>query len=136
MLPGRFIILLLAAGTSAQIVGAIDISPETRIAELERANSGRIGIVAIDVKSGRRIENRSDERFPMCSTFKLFAVGAVLQRVDQAKEKLDRFIPYGEKDLLEYAPVTRQHVREGGMTLGTLCQAAIEQSDNTAANLV
>ena len=136
MLPGRFIILLLAAGTSAQIVGAIDISPETRIAELEKANGGRIGIVAIDVKSGRRIENRSDERFPMCSTFKLFAVGAVLQRVDKAKEKLDRFIPYGEKDLLEYAPVTRQHVREGGMTLGTLCQAAIEQSDNTAANLV
>jgi beta-lactamase class A len=72
----------------------------------------------------------------MCSTFKLLAIGAVLQRVDRGDEKLDRFIPYGEKDLLEYAPVTRQHVQEGGMKLGALCEAAIEQSDNTAANLI
>ena len=72
----------------------------------------------------------------MCSTFKLLAVAAVLQRADAGKEKLDRFVSYNEKDLLEYAPVTRQRVQEGGMTLGALCQAAIEQSDNTAANLV
>src|SRR5262245_20460023 len=72
----------------------------------------------------------------MCSTFKLLAVGAELQRIDQETEKLERFIPYGEKDLLEYAPVTRQHVGEGGMILEALSAAAIEQSDNTAANLI
>jgi beta-lactamase class A len=38
--------------------------------------------------------------------------------------------------LLEYAPVTRAHVQEGGMTLDALSAAAIEQSDNTAANLL
>jgi beta-lactamase class A len=136
MLRSRFIIALLAAAASSQFAHAIDNSSEARIAEIEKTNGPRIGIVAIDSKSGRRIEHRPDERFPMCSTFKLLAVSAVLQRIDQAKEKLDRFVPYGEKDLLEYAPVTRLHVQEGGMTLGALCQAAIEQSDNTAANLV
>jgi beta-lactamase class A len=60
----------------------------------------------------------------------------VLKRVDAKKEKLDRFVPYGEAQLLEYAPVTRAHVKEGGMTLDALCGAAISQSDNTAANLL
>ena len=72
----------------------------------------------------------------MCSTFKVLAVAAVLKRVDEKKEKLDRFVPYSEAQLLEYAPVTRQHVKEGGMTLDALCAAAITQSDNTAANLL
>ena len=40
------------------------------------------------------------------------------------------------KDLLSYAPVTKQHVGEGAMTLGALCAAAVELSDNTAANLM
>ena len=66
----------------------------------------------------------------------LEAVAAVLKRVDEKKEKLDRFVRYGEAQLLEYAPVTRAHVKEGGMTLEALCVAAIEQSDNTAANLL
>ena len=72
----------------------------------------------------------------MCSTFKVLAVAAVLKRVDEKKEKLERFVRYTESQLLEYAPVTRQHVKEGGMTLDALCAAAITQSDNTAANLL
>ena len=115
---------------------SIATAQQNRIEETEKASGGRIGVVAIDSKSGRRIEHRPNERFPMCSTFKTLAVAAVLQRVDQGKEKFDRFVPYSEKDLLEYAPVTKQHVAESGMTLEALCQAAISQSDNTAANLV
>jgi beta-lactamase class A len=107
-----------------------------QIVRIEQRTAARIGVVALDAKSNRRLQCRENERFPMCSTFKLLAVAAVLQRMDAGKEKLDRFVSYGEKDLLEYAPVTRQHVHEGGMTLGALCQAAIEESDNTAANLV
>jgi beta-lactamase class A len=72
----------------------------------------------------------------MCSTFKLLAAAAILRRVDRKQEKLDRFVPYGEKDILEYAPVTKEHLKEGGMSLGALCRAAIEQSDNTAGNLL
>jgi beta-lactamase class A len=72
----------------------------------------------------------------MCSTFKFLAAAAVLKRVDEKKEKLERFVPYDAKDILEYAPVTREHLKAGGMTLGALCEAAIEQSDNTAGNLL
>jgi beta-lactamase class A len=72
----------------------------------------------------------------MCSTFKAMAVAAALKRVDAGQDRLDRFIRYGEADLLSYAPVTRAHVQDGGMPLGGLLQAAVELSDNTAANLV
>ena len=72
----------------------------------------------------------------MCSTFKVLAVAAVLKRVDEKTETLDRFVRYDEKQLLAYAPVTRERVKEGGMTLEALCAAAIEQSDNTAGNLL
>ena len=56
--------------------------------------------------------------------------------MDGAQEKLDRFVSYQAKDILEHAPVTKAHLKDGGMTLGALCAAAIEQSDNTAGNLL
>jgi beta-lactamase class A len=109
----------------------------TAFADLEKQHAGsRIGVAAIDLSTNRRVEYRSDERFIMCSTFKVLAAAAVLKRVDENKEKLDHFVRYGEAQLLSYAPVTREHVKEGGMTLEALCAAAVEQSDNTAANLL
>jgi beta-lactamase class A len=109
----------------------------TAFADLEKQHAGgRIGVAAIEPSTNRRVEYRADERFIMCSTFKVLAAAAVLKRVDENKEKLDRFVRYGEAQLLTYAPVTRLYVKEGGMTLEALCAAAVEQSDNTAANLL
>jgi beta-lactamase class A len=108
----------------------------TRIAAIESRVGGRIGVAALDTGNSKRVDYRAEERFPMCSTFKFLAAAAVLKRVDEKKEKLERFVPYDAKQLLEYAPVTREHLKDGGMTLGALCEAAIEQSDNTAGNLL
>jgi len=72
----------------------------------------------------------------MCSTFKFLAAAAVLKGIDEKQDQLDRFMRYDAKDILEYAPVTKAHLKDGGMTLGALCAAAIEQSDNTAGNLL
>jgi len=105
-------------------------------ARVEARTNARIGVSAIDVSTNQRVDYRSDERFIMCSTFKVLAAAAVLKRVDENKEKLDRFVGYGEAQLMAYAPVTREHVKDGGMTLEALCAAAVEQSDNTAANLL
>jgi beta-lactamase class A len=107
-----------------------------RIAGIEARIGGRIGVAALDTSNSKRLDYRQDERFPMCSTFKFLAAAAVLKRVDEKKEKLERFVPYGAKEILEYAPVTKEHLKGGGMTLGALCAAAIEQSDNTAGNLL
>jgi beta-lactamase class A len=107
-----------------------------RILSIEERTGARIGVAALDSGSGKRLDYRSEERFPMCSTFKFLAAAAVLKRVDDGQEKLDRFVTYGAEDILEHAPVTKEHLKDGGMTLGALCAAAIEQSDNTAGNLL
>ncbi len=109
---------------------------QARLAALEARAGGRLGVAVLDTGTGRRLAHRAGERFPLCSTFKVLLAGAVLQRVDRGETQLDRRLPYGKADLLAYAPVTTAHVAEGGLTVGELCAAAVEVSDNTAANLL
>jgi beta-lactamase class A len=130
-----FGIALLPLVSSRRLVIASD-DAQAGLRQLEAASGGRLGIAIEDLENGRRASLRAGERFPMCSTFKLLAAAAVLARVDQGQEQLNRRIPFTRADLLEYAPVTRARVDEGGMALGELCDAAITLSDNTAANLI
>ena len=126
------VVLAFLAGSAA----FAENDAANRIAAIEARIGGRIGVAALDTSNDKHIDYRTEELFPMCSTFKFLAAAAVLKRVDEKKEKLERFVPYNAKDILEYAPVTKEHLKEGGMTLGALCEAAIEQSDNTAGNLL
>lgn len=107
-----------------------------QLAAIERKHGGRLGVAMLDTGSGQRVGYRDDERFLMCSTFKLLAVAAVLARVDQGGEQLDRRITFGKDVLLSWAPETSRHVGAPGMTISQLCRAAITVSDNTAANLL
>jgi beta-lactamase class A len=131
MVRAFLLLTFLAAGAAC---GENDAA--TRIVAIETRIGGRIGMAALDTSHGKRVDYRADERFPMCSTFKFLAAAAVLKHVDEKKDKLERFVPYGAKEIQEYGPVTKEHLKDGGMTLGALCAAAIEQSDNTAGNLL
>ncbi len=127
----RELVLGAAAGAGVGLGAAVD-----QLAAIEARTGGRLGVAALDTASGQRLAHRAGERFAMCSTFKLLAAAAVLERVDRGLERLDRFVRYGRADLLAYAPVTTAHVGDGGMPLDALCAASIEYSDNTAANLL
>ena len=108
----------------------------SKLDALERQHGGRLGVSILDTGNGRRVAHRGDERFLMCSTFKLLAVAAVLAQVDRGAEKLDRRIVFGKEVVLSYAPITSHRVGAPGMSVAELCQAAITVSDNTAANLL
>lgn len=113
---------------------------EKFIDELKRleneSGGGRLGVTLLDTGTGRRVGHRMDERFPMCSTFKVLASGAVLQGIDAGKENLSRRIYFSETDLVAHSPETQKHVGPHGMTVAELCKAAITLSDNTAGNLL
>lgn len=132
---------LLQASLAACVAGAAraDSEPVTgavaAIAALEAKAGGRLGVCVLDPTRGRTLAYRADERFPLTSTYRALAAAAILARVDAGVERLDRRINYSERDLLSYAPVTQAHVAQG-MTLGELCAAAIDYSDNTAGNLL
>ena len=120
-------------------VAAAAISQDRFVAELKRLESesgGRLGVTLLDTNTGQRVGHRMDERFPMCSTFKVLASGAILHRIDASKENLARRIYFSEADLVTYSPETKKHVGPDGMTVAELCQAAMTLSDNTAGNLL
>ena len=103
---------------------------------IEAASGGRLG-VAVLRGDGRIDGHRLDERFPMCSTFKWLATANVLARVDRGEERLDRRVRFGREVLLAHSPVTTPHAGTAdGMTIAELCDAAITESDNAAANLL
>jgi len=111
-------------------------TPEEAIAAIEARVGGRVGVFAMDTGGDRTLAHRADERFAMCSTFKWALAAAILERVDAGLLTLDLPIRYGQEHLLEYAPVTRERVNEGSMSVSALCEAAVTVSDNTAANLL
>ncbi|WP_374575692.1 class A beta-lactamase [Phenylobacterium sp.] len=129
----------LAAGLSAA-AGLARAKPDPavlsrRLQSLEARSGGRLGVSIIDTGGGLRLRHRSQERFPMCSAFKVLAAACVLARVDGGQETLGRRIAYDASELIFYSPATKPHAG-AGMTLGELCEAAVTLSDNTAANLV
>ncbi len=62
---------------------AVHASPQPleQIKQSESQLSGRVGMIEMDLASGRTLTAwRADERFPMMSTFKVVLCGAVLAR--------------------------------------------------------
>ena len=120
--PGRS----SAAATDDHVAAA-------RFAELESRFGARLGVYAVESATGQELSHRADERFPMCSTFKVLAAAAVLDR--NPTEHLDLRVRYRPTDVVPFSPITESHV-DGGLTIRELCDAAIRYSDNTAGNLL
>jgi beta-lactamase class A len=141
------------AGNLGAALGALVLSGYTRKSRASAANAvagpiarqlrlieaksgGRLGVAILDTQNGQAHAYRGDERFPMCSTFKMLAAGFTLNRLDQGQEQLTRRIRFEAADLVSWSPVTEKHTGGSGMSVAELCEAAITLSDNTAANLL
>ncbi|WP_106396914.1 class A beta-lactamase [Actinocorallia populi] len=105
----------------------------TALRRLEKRFGVRLGLWAADTGTGRSLGHRQDERFAMCSTFKTYAVAAVLKAHSSDSGLLGRRIRFTRADLVPHSPVTENRV-DSGMTVAELCHAALLQSDNTASN--
>jgi len=111
--------------------------PERELLTYERETGGRIGVYAQNVKTGRVLAWRAQERFVMCSTFKASLAALALVRIDHGQDQLDNMIPYSASDVPDWhAPVARQNLAKGALSVVDLCAAAVEYSDNTCANLL
>jgi beta-lactamase class A len=109
---------------------------EAELAALEHRAGGRLGVHLIDTGSGATLGHRADERFALCSTFKLPLAAVVLREADAGRLGLNEVLPFGKDDLVPHAPVTGPRVDAGGMRVVELAEAAQITSDNVAANLL
>ena len=135
----RRIFILAGLGVMAgrASIPALAAAPgEAAFRQIEARLGGRVGVAALDTGNGKTFAWRANERFAMCSSFKWLLAAAILAWVERGGLALDQILPYSAAALLNHSPVTRAHLREGGMRIGDLCAAAVEESDNGAANLL
>lgn len=135
ILLGAAVFPLLSACAALGGKAHATASAQQQLSRIEMALDGRLGLFAWDTGDGRRLAYRADERFPMCSTFKLLLVSAILQMSTQQAGLMQQVLSYRQSELVEYSPVTAKHVGTG-MSVGQLCAAALQYSDNTAGNLL
>lgn len=108
-----------------------------RLAAVEARIGGRLGVGVLDTADDAFLGYRADEGFPMSSTCNLLTVASVMKRIDDGQEQPDRLVPYKASDLIPgNAPVTTARLAAGAMMVIDLCAAAIQWSDETAANLL
>lgn len=129
----------LTVAVAACAPGQVRADPGTRldqqIGALERRYNAVVGLSAMNLDGLGAVAHRADQMFAMCSAFKAYAAGSVLQRVDRGELSLDAV------EFVDPAAVVANSPRTGPragteMTLAELCQAALQVSDNTAGNLL
>ena len=107
------------------------------VADYERATGGHVGMYAENIATGAKLGWRADERFVMCSTFKASLAALVLHRVDRGEDDLQALIRFTTADVPDwYAPVAKANLAKGALAVADMCKAAVEQGDNTCANLL
>jgi beta-lactamase class A len=127
--------LAAVAATSQNTALAQPPSVDASIQSLEQQHNAAIGIFATNLVSGKTVAHRAQDPFAMCSTFKGYASARVLQMAQHGELSLEDTMFVDPAGILPNSPVTKTHAG-GEMTLAELCQAALQQSDNAAANIL
>lgn len=105
---------------------------------------GQLGVAIYDLADGAVIGHRLDQRFAMCSTFKLVLAAMVLERAAAGALSLAQPLRYSAEDLVFHAPVTGEAWKTASaagataaeISIGDAARAAQLTSDNVAANLL
>lgn len=107
------------------------------LAAIEKRIGGRLGVALVDSEGALITSHRGNERFAMCSTFKTALASAMFAA--HAAGKLDIYATFKLKpgDRVPYMPfVKKQLAADMPVSLHSLAQAAVQTSDNAAANLI
>jgi beta-lactamase class A len=124
------------AATSTAAVGGGSMAyaaGSASIAALEQKHGRLLGVWAKNTRTGRTIEHRAEERFPMLSTFKTLLAAQVLR--DLPARTLQQRLTWDASDIVPNSPITSLTTRNG-LTVAQLCEATVTRSDNTAANVL
>ncbi len=125
-------------GMSPALAGGTTLpEPEfDHLLALEKKSGGRLGVGMLDGATGALVGHRIDERFTMCSTFKLSLATAVLARIDAGTLRGSMPITLSERDIVGHSPVVKAALPQGALSILALAEAAQVESDNAAANLL
>ena len=110
-----------------------DSASASELKHIEQENDVTIGVYGMNTDNGKVYKHNADERFAFASTYKAIASGILLNNMPNGK--LNKKIKINEQDIVAYSPVTEKYVGKT-MSLKSLVQASMLQSDNTANNKI
>lgn len=108
---------------------------EDQVRTFENGFGGEVGVYAINTGNGRVLQYRSNERFPLCSSFKGFLAAAILKKSQQEDSLLAENVRYNGREMEYHSPITKQH-KSTGLSVSEMSAATVQYSDNGAANML
>lgn len=108
------------------------------VRDIERDLDARVGFYMHDTHSGQTLAYAADDRFPLNSTFKLLACGALLGRAESGEVSLSQKVRLQDIEIVAYSPEIERRALTGheDVSLGAACEMTLAVSDNSAANIV
>ena len=125
--------LLLAPSISSCANGNIRDFAQL-FAEIEKEHGGRLGVCVRNTQTNETINYRGEERFAMCSTFKLPLAAMVLHEIERGKLDATEEIPIVQNGLSFHSQMVREEITYGKMRIIDLAREIQITSDNIAAN--
>ncbi len=117
-------------------VFAINSAPLLQqIQTIEKELEVSIGVSVYKPEHGVVWSYHGDQRFPMMSTFKTLACAKMLVDADKGTLNQNDLAMIKPEDLIAYSPVLDKLTGKS-ISLNDACQATLQTSDNTAANLI
>ena len=108
---------------------------DERLGMLEDRHNAIVGLYGANLDSDRTVARHDGDLFAMCSTFKAYAAARVLQMAQRGELRLTDTAYVDPAAVVANSPITGPKAG-GRLPLSELCQAALQRSDNTAANLL
>jgi beta-lactamase class A len=106
------------------------------VRDIEKRAGGRLGVAVVDDKGQLILGSHANDRFAMCSTFKLLLAGQVLHGATNGGPSLRSPLPFTKADIVSHSPYTEANLSLGELRLGFAAEQIVTVSDNAAANLI
>ncbi len=117
---------------------AADDRLQNELTRLAKVTNGEVGLTAIHIESGRRVDLHASDRFPMASTFKVPIAVQILSKVDRNEIRLDQMIEIEPGDLHPGSGTLSNLFKQPGVSLSVrnLMELMLLISDNSATDIV
>lgn len=147
-LSRRHMLLAAVTVTAAAACGRTDYTPprlsdpaeplpplDERIGMLEKRHDAVVGLYGANLDSNQTVAHRDNDTFAVCSTFKAYLAARILQKAQLGELRMTDTLRVDPAAVLPNSPISGPKAG-ATLTLDELCQAVLQRSDNTAANML
>lgn len=124
-----------AAGAAAS--PAARAAAEAEIARIAGSEDGKVGVKAVNLKTGDTLAFNAGDTFPMASVYKVAVAGAILAKVDAGSISLTQLVSVDPALLLSSEGIAEVFPYPGlSVSVRNLLESMLTRSDNTASNVL